>query len=162
MVSNNPNTYLQECPDFDFPSFTPEWDGTYQLDTAPFVLPFRRTKIKFDDHIEVCRQKLRRCMAAGGTAIVDLKGLAPDFIDKIGAKKYKGAFPPTLFDPTKNLASAKNGIFVRAKGDNAPTVATGFQLVVVAQQDPKRYTKELRGCFDVYWGNLQACRVVAS
>mmetsp|Transcript_30088 Transcript_30088/g.78969 ORF Transcript_30088/g.78969 Transcript_30088/m.78969 type:complete len:590 (+) Transcript_30088:158-1927(+) len=150
----------EECPDFDVEPYKADWDGTYHLDMAPFVLPFRRSKIKFDDHIEECRKKLWRSMVAGGTAIFDLKDLSPNFIDKIGAKKYKGAVPATLFDPTKNAISAAKGIFVRAKGDPAPIVAPGFQVVILAQQKPKTFAKELKESFDAYWDNLEARRVL--
>ena len=61
----------------------PEWDGTFLLDTAPFVLPFAKTRVRVDDHVEMCRRKLVRCMKAGGTAVVDIGSLAPDFVNKV-------------------------------------------------------------------------------
>jgi hypothetical protein len=79
---------------------------------------------------------------------------------QIGAARFKGAFPPTLFDPSLHRDSANGGIFVRAKGDGAPAVTPGFKVVVLAQQRWQDYEKELRQCFGQFWGSLSAIRIV--
>lgn len=79
---------------------------------------------------------------------------------QIDAPRFKGAFPATLFDPLLYEESAKGGIFVRARGDGAPTVSPGFKVVVLAQQRWQDYDKELRPCFGSYWDKLSAIRVI--
>lgn len=80
------NNEEEEVPDDliePFVPLEPEWDGTFRLDTTPFVLPFAKTRTRVEDHVEHCRRKLVRCMKAGGTAIVDIGALAPDFVNKV-------------------------------------------------------------------------------
>ena len=69
----------------------------YMLSVDPFVLPLKRTGIKFPDHIEHCRKKIMRAMKAGGTIAISIRDLVPDFPGKICAAKHKGAILIELF-----------------------------------------------------------------
>eukprot|EP00040_Diaphanoeca_grandis_P023700 m.129381 g.129381 ORF g.129381 m.129381 type:complete len:416 (-) comp29394_c0_seq2:113-1360(-) len=121
----------------------PDWDGTYVIDCKPFVLPFKRTKIKFSDHMEKTRTKIRRCMISGGTLVIDIDDVAPDFVGHICSRKYKGAFPLGLFDVKKRSTCAA-GVFIRAKGEGAPKIKDGFTVVLVANQASNKYVKALQ------------------
>lgn len=132
--------------------------GTLVIDTKPLVLPFKKTKIKVPDHIEHCRKKIMRAMKAGGTLVVDLYGQCPDFENKVAIKKYKGAFPIELFNPATQESCGK-GIFVRANGDGAPKVKSGFAVVVVADQSPEKYQKELKGLTDAINSHLSPIEI---
>ena len=48
----------------------------------------------------------------------------PDFENKVAIKKYKGAFPIEIFNPTEQNNCGK-GIFIRANGDGVSTVSSG-------------------------------------
>ena len=133
----------------------PAWDGTYLLTTDPFVLPFKKTKIKVSDHVEHCRKKIVLCMKAGGTLVVDLGEGCPDFENKIAIQKYRGAFPLELFNPAEHSACSKNGIFVRSKGDGPPTVKEGFAVVVVALQTPFLFKNALEDLTDAINAHLE-------
>lgn len=133
----------------------PAWDGTYLVATDPFVLPFKKTKIKVSDHVEHCRKKIVLCMKAGGTLVVDLGEGCPDFENKIAIQKYRGAFPLELFNPAEHSACSKNGIFVRSKGDGPPTVKEGFAVVVVALQTPFQFKKALEDLTDAINAHLE-------
>ena len=139
----------------------PEWDGTYIVDTKPFVLPYKKTKVTVADHVEHCRKKIVRCMKAGGTLVIDLGDNCPDFANKISIKKYRGAFPIGLFNPAGHKKCSA-GIFVRSKGDGPPTVKDGFAVVVVAQQSVATFKKELKDLTDVIHDHLAPVVVVGT
>jgi len=73
----------------------------FVLDVSPFALPVARTGVKFGDHIEASRTKIQRCMKAGGTLGIDLRGLAPNFALKVFDPKWKQAVPAGLFAPVQ-------------------------------------------------------------
>lgn len=139
----------------------PEWDGTYIVDTKPFVLPYKKTKVTVADHVEHCRKKIVRCMKAGGTLVIDLGDNCPDFANKISIKKYRGAFPIGLFNPAGHKKCSA-GIFVRSKGDGPPTVKDGFAVVVVAQQTVAIFKKELKDLTDAIHDHLAPVVVVGT
>ena len=47
----------------------------------------------------------------------------PDFENKVAIKKYKGAFPIELFNPSEQKKCGK-GIFIRANGDGVSALAS--------------------------------------
>jgi hypothetical protein len=91
----------------------PEWDGSFHLDTAPFVLPFAKTRVRVEDHVERCRRKLVRCMKAGGTAVVDVGSFAPDFVNKVCLRPQ-----PLLEQPTAAAANNNNNNNNTTTSDN--------------------------------------------
>ena len=148
----------EEC-DHTMATYKSPWDGTYVIDMKPFVLPVKRTKIKFPDHMEATRGKIRRCMVAGGTLAVDMDNLAPDFENKVCVAKYKGAFPIDLFNPALQQKCTA-GIFIRAKGEGAPKVDPKFSVMVIANADTKSYQKDLEKTLGPkVWDFLEAVKV---
>ena len=94
-------------------------------------------------------------MKAGGTLAVDLHDLAPDFQEKVCAPKWKQAFPLGLLRP-EEWATCAAGVFIRAKGDGAPRVTKGFNVILLANQKPKDFEKELRDSLGFAWAGIRA------
>ena len=146
-------TRCRVCP----ATAAPAWDGTYVVDSSPFVLPIRRTGIPFAAHMEATREKVVRCMRAGGTLVIDLRDMAVDWETKVFAPKHKGAFPRGLIAGSGHncWTAASKTAFVRAKGDGRPEVKLGFKVVLVANRPWVKLEQQLRPSLSFAWQSLE-------
>jgi hypothetical protein len=98
-------------------------------------------------------------MKSGGTLAIAMHDLVVDWEGKVFAKKHKGAFPKELFSPSRwNDAAAS--VFVRAKGDGAPKLSPGFNVVVVGVASEAAYGKLLKDGLAFAWSVLEAVVVL--
>ena len=52
-------------------------------------------------------------------------------------------------------------MFVRAKGDGAPVIADSFRVVVLADQTPASYEKQLRPSLGFAWAVVEPIHLTA-
>jgi hypothetical protein len=98
-------------------------------------------------------------MKSGGTLAIAMHDLIVDWEGKVFANKHNGVFPKALFSPSRwNEAAAS--VFVRAKGDGAPKLSPGFNVVVVGVASEAAYEKLLKGSLEFAWGVLEAVVVL--